>query len=191
MTVQTSDTGFIGGIFASIRSFTGIDVITIGVLAVLFRVVGMPIYRITMAAFPYNIGLRFAIDIFLAVLAVVLVRKRGTLFAYTLVWWLINFFVEGEDLVWLIGMWFPMLAGEWYLSRRPSYAGSLKDVLIGVGFIYGVFFALVYWVYLVTFYQLIYSVPVILGSIAIIAVGAVVGSWLGWQFANRLRPLTQ
>ena len=191
MTVQAQSTGFFGGIVEGIRSFTGIDVVTIGVLAILFRVVGMPIYRVTSATFPYNIGLRFGIDIFLAVLAVVLVRKKGTLFAYTLVWWLINFFVEGEDLVWLIGMWFPMLAGEWYLSTRPTYAGTLRDVMIGVGLVYGVFFGLIYWVYLVTFYELVYSMPVILASIGIILLGAAVGAWLGYQFANRLKPLTQ
>ncbi len=187
---MTTQTG-LRGIPGSIRSFNGIDVITIGVLAVLFRVVGMPIYRVTSVAFPYNIGLRFGIDIFLGVLVVVLVRKKGTLLAYTLVWWLINFFAEGEDLVWLIGMWFPMIAGEWYLSSRPTYAGSLKEVLIGVGILYGLFFGLVYWVYLVTFYELVFATPVILASIAIIAVGVVVGSWLGYQFGNRLRPLTQ
>lgn len=187
---MTANTGE-RGILASIRTFTGIDVITIGALAVLFRVVGMPIYRVTSATFPYNIGLRFAIDVFLGVLAVVLIRKKGTLFAYTLVWWLINFIAEGEDLVWLIGMWFPMIAGEWYLSSRPTYAGSLKDVLVGVGIVYGLFFGLVYWVYLVTFYELVYAIAAILASVALIAVGVVVGSWLGYQFANRLRPLTR
>jgi hypothetical protein len=187
MTTETGDRGLI----ASIRSFTGVDVVTIGVLAVLFRVVGMNIYRVTSATFPYNIGLRFGIDIFLGVLAVMLVRKKGTLFAYALVWWLINFIAEGEDLVWLIGMWFPMLAGEWYLSSRETYAGNLRDILIGVGIAYGLFFGLVYWVYLVTFYELIYSVPVIAASIALVGVGVVVATWLGYKFANRLRPLTR
>jgi hypothetical protein len=175
----------------SIRSYTGIDIVTIGVLAVLFRVVGMPIYRITSATFPYNIGLRFAVDVFLAALAVVLIRKKGVLFAYTLVWWLINFVIEGEDLVWLIGMWFPMLAGEWYLGSREVYGGTMKDVLIGVGLAYGFFFGLVYWVYLVTFYELVYAVPVILASIALTLVGTLIGPYLGYLFGNRIRPLTE
>jgi hypothetical protein len=187
---MTAETGP-RGILASIRTFTGIDVVTIGVLAVLFRVVGIPLFRLTMAAFPYSGGVRFGIDVFIGVLAVVLVRKPGTLFAYALTWWLINFIGEGEDLVWLIGMWWPMLAGEWYLSSRRTYAGSFKDVLIGVGILYGFFFALIWWILLVTFYALVYPPAVIAASVALIAVAVVVASWLGWKFANRLRPLTR
>lgn len=179
------------GVSGWFRSFSGIDIVTIGVLAILFRVVGMNIYRLTSATFPYNIGLRFGIDVFLAVLAVVLVRKRGTLFAYTLVWWLINFIVEGEDLVWLIGMWFPMLAGEWYLSTRTPYGGGLRDVIIGAGLLYGFFFSAVYWIYLVTFYELVYSIPVIAASLAICLIGVLVGAYLGYLFGNRLKPLTE
>jgi hypothetical protein len=177
-------------IMDSIRSYSGIDIVTIGVLAVLFRVVGMPIYRITMAVFPNNIGLRFGIDVFLAVLAVVLIRKKGVLFAYALAWWLINFAIEGEDLVWLIGMWFPMLAAEMYLGSKKVYGGTMKDVVIGAGFMYGFFFALVYWVYLVTFYELVYALPVILVSLALTVVGCAVGGWLGYLFANKIKPLT-
>jgi hypothetical protein len=178
------------GILASIRSFTGIDVVTIGVLAILFRVVGMPIYRVTSAAFPYNIGLRFAVDAFLCAIAVVVVAKRGTLFAYTLTWWVINLAVEGEDLVWLIGMWFPMIAGEWYLSTRKPYGGSLKDVIIGAGLLYSFFFGIVYWIYLVTFYELVYSIPAILGSNALILVGSIVGPYLGYLLGTRVKRLT-
>lgn len=177
--------------FSRLRSFNGIDIVTIGVLAVLFRMPGMPLYRITSAIFPYNIGLRFMLDTFLAVLAVVLVRKKGTMFAYVLVWWLINLVLEGEDLVWLIGMWFPMIAGEWYLSSRPVYGGKLKDVLIGVGLAYGFFFSLVYWVYLIFFYKLIYPFPTIAASIVITLVGVLVGPYLGYRFGSRLKPLTE
>lgn len=179
------------GFFANFRTFNGIDIVTIGVLAVLFRVVGMPFYRVTSAAFPYNIGTRFFVDVFLATVAVLLVRKKGTLFAYTLVWWIINFVVEGEDLVWLIGMWFPMIAGEWYLSTRAEYGGNLRDAIIGVGLLYGFFFAVVYWVYLLTFYELVYTVPVIAASLGITLVGALLGPYLGYLFGKRLQPLTE
>jgi hypothetical protein len=177
--------------FEGFRRFNGIDIVTIGVLAVLFRVVGMPLYRLTSAAFPYNIGVRFFADVFLAVVVVLLVRKRGALFAYALVWWLINFVLEGEDLVWLIGMWFPMLAGEWYLSSRAQYGGSLRDVIIGAGLLYGFFFAVVYWIYLVTFYELVYTVPVIAASLAITLVGVLLGAYLGYLFGKRLQPLME
>jgi hypothetical protein len=179
------------GLLSGLRSFNGVDIVTIGVLAVLFRVAGMPLYRITEGVFPYNIGLRFMIDTFLAVLAVLLVRKKGTLFAYVLVWWLINLTLEGEDLVWLIGMWFPMIAGEWYLSTRPVYGGKLKDILIGAGLAYGFFFAVVYWVYLIVFYKLIYPVPVIAISLVICLVGVLVGPYLGFLFGTRIKPLLE
>lgn len=178
-------------IFGAFRAFNGIDIVTIGVLAVLFRVVGMPFYRVTSAAFPYNIGTRFFVDVLLATVAVLLVRKKGTLFAYTLVWWLINFVLEGEDLVWLIGMWFPMIAGEWYLSSRAVYGGNLKDMIIGVGLAYGFFFAVVYWIYLLTFYEMIYSVPVIAASLAITLAGVLLGPYLGYLLGKRLEPLTE
>lgn len=179
------------GLLTNIRSFNGIDVVTVGVMAVLFRVVGMGVYRLTEALFPFNIGLRFGIDVFLATLVVVLVRKKGSLFAYAVVWWLINFVVEGEDLVWLIGMWFPILLGEWYLMTRPVYGGTLKDVIIGVGLCYGLFFGAVYWIYLLTFYQLVYSVPVIVGSLVLTLVGVVIGTYLGFLLAERIKPLTE
>jgi hypothetical protein len=188
MAVKTQESK---GVLDSVRSFTGIDIVTIGVLAVLFRVAGMPLYRLTSATFPYNIGVRFAVDAFLAALAVMLVRKKGTLFAYTLVWWIINFVVEGEDLVWLIGMWFPMIAGEWYLSRQEPYGGKLRNVVIGVGLVYGFFFAIVYWAYLLTFYELVYAVPVILASLAITLIGVLVGPYLGYLFGQRIKPLTE
>ncbi len=179
------------GLLKNLQSFNGIDIVTIGVLAILFRVAGMPLYRITMATFPYNIGLRFMIDAFLGTLVVLLVRKKGALFAYVLVWWLINLILEGEDLVWLIGMWFPMIAGEWYLSSRPSYGAKLKEVIIGVGLAYGFFFSMVYWVYLVTFYELIYSIPVIAASLALCLIGVVVGPYLGFKFGSRIKPLLE
>jgi hypothetical protein len=186
MTVETENKG----ILASIRSYTGIDVVTIGVLAILFRVVGMNVYRATSVAFPWNIGLRFAIDAFLAAVAVVVVAKKGTLFAYALTWWVINFVVEGEDLVWLIGMWFPMIAAEWYLSSRPAYGANVKDVVIGVGILYSFFFGVVYWIYLVTFYELSYPIMVILGSNVLILVGSIIGPWLGYLLGERLKRLT-
>lgn len=179
------------GILRSTRAFNGIDVVTIGVLAVLFRVVGMGVYRLTEGLFPFNMGLRFGIDVFLAALAVVLIRKKGSLFAYAVVWWLINFAVEGEDLVWLIGMWFPILLGEWYLSTRPEYGGTAKDVIIGAGLCYGFFFTIVYWIYLLTFYQLVYSVPAIAGSLVVSLVGCVLGGYLGFTFGSRIKPLTE
>ena len=179
------------GIIKSIQSFNGIDVVTIGVLAILFRVVGMGVYRLTEAIFPVNMGLRFGIDVFLATLAILLVRKKGSLFAYAVVWWLINFVVEGEDLVWLIGMWFPILLAEWYLISRPVYGGTLKNVIIGAGLCYGFFFTVVYWVYLLTFYKLVYPVPVIAAALAISLVGCVLGAYLGYLFGRRIKPLLE
>lgn len=179
------------GLLKSIRSFNGIDVVTIGVLAVLFRVVGMGVYRLMEVLFPLDMGVRFGIDVFLASLAIVLVRKKGTLFAYAVVWWLINFVVEGEDLVWLIGMWFPILLGEWYLSSRAVYGGNVKDVIIGAGLAYGFFFTVVYWVYLLTFYQLVYSVPAIASSLVVSLIGVVIGAYLGYLFGTRIKPLTE
>jgi hypothetical protein len=118
------------------------------------------------------------------------VGKKGTLFAYALTWWLINFVVEGEDLVWLIGMWFPMIAGEWYLSSRSAYAANVMDTVVGVGIAYSFFFGIVYWIYLVTFYELSYPIMTILGSNVLILVGSVVGPWLGYPLGERLKRLT-
>jgi hypothetical protein len=179
------------GILKSIQSFNGIDVVTIGVLAILFRVVGMGVYRLTAAVFPFDMGLRFGIDAFLATLAVLLVRKKGSLFAYAVVWWLINFVVEGEDLVWLIGMWFPIILAEWYLCTRPVYGGTLKNVIIGAGLCYGFFFTVVYWIYLLTFYQMVYSVPAIAAALAISLVGSVLGAYLGFLLGRRIKPLLE
>ena len=84
-----------------------------------------------------------------------------------------------------------MIAGEWYLSTRPTYGGKLKDVIIGVGLAYGFFFSVVYWVYLIVFYKLIYSVPVIAASLVICLIGVLVGPYLGFLFGSRIKPLLE
>ncbi|HSJ53147.1 MAG TPA: hypothetical protein VLC52_05305, partial [Anaerolineae bacterium] len=144
------------GLLGAIRSFNGIEIVTIAVFAVLFRVSMFP-YRLTSAVFPYNIFIRFFFDALLCAMAVTIIRKRGVLASYVIVWWLINYVVEGEDLVWLIGMWPPIILGEWYLSRQNPYGGSRRNIIIGVGLLYGAVFGATYWLYLLTYYQLVYS----------------------------------
>jgi hypothetical protein len=174
----------------SIGQFTAVDITTIAVLAVLFRV-SMFGYRLTMAAFPYNIGIRFFFDVLLACLVVGIVQKRGALAAYAVTWWLINFAVEGEDLVWLFAFWIPIVAAEWYLSRTPNgYAGiTPKRMVVGVGVLYGCLLAVIYWIYLPVYYQLEYAPGVIATSLGIIVALCLVASIVGGIFANRLRDV--
>jgi len=86
-------------------------------------------------------------------------------------------------------MWPPIILGEWFLGRQEPYGGNRTNVVLGVGLLYGVLFAAIYWVYLLTYYQLSYSIPVILGSFALILVACVLGGYLGSVFGERLRPL--
>lgn len=174
----------------SIGKLTAVDITTIAVLAVLFRV-SMFGYRLTMAAFPYNIGIRFFFDVLLACIVVGVVRKRGALAAYAVTWWLINFAVEGEDLVWLFAFWIPIVVAEWYLSRTPNgYDGvTPKRMVIGVGLLYGSLLAVIYWIYLPTYYQLEYAPGVIAISLGIIIALCIAASVVGGIFAKRLRDV--
>lgn len=179
---MSKSTGFL-------RNFTAVDLVTIAVFAVIFRVAGIPIYRFTEFFFPYNIGIRFMIDCILAGTAVVIVGKRGTLTIYAVTWWLINFVFEGEDLAWIIGMWIPIIATELYLSYGVNYKLTRKSAVIGIGILWGSLFAAIYWIYLQYFYLLIYPIEVIATSFAITVVLSIVGGLTGLSIGDRLKGL--
>lgn len=180
------------GIWASIKSFTAVDIVTVAVLAVLFRV-GMFPFRLTGAFFPYNICIRYFIDAALAVMVVLIVRKQGALMAYALTWWLINFTVEGEDLVWLIAFWPPIIAAEMYLARkaRRKDLGELSgaESVIGIGVVYAMFIGTIYWVYLITYYQMTFSVASTAIALALIYAACIIGALVGRVAARRIRAL--
>jgi hypothetical protein len=178
------------GFRESLGQFTAIDITTIAVLAVLFRV-SMFGYRLTMAAFPYNIGIRFFFDVLLACIVVLVVRKRGALAAYAITWWLINFVVEGEDLVWLFAFWIPIVAAEWYLGRTPNGIEHItpRRLVMGVGVLYGALLGAIYWVYLPTYYQLEYAPVTIAISLGIIVAMCILAAVIGGRFGKRIEGL--
>jgi len=172
-----------------LRKFTAVDLITIAMFALMFRIVGMPIYRWTGVFFPYNIGIRFMEDCILAAICCILVGKRGTLSLYAIIYWFVNFVFEGEDLVWLIGMWAPIILTELYLSTRKNYLETLGQSVLGIGGIWGMLFAAVYWVYLWYYYLLVYPMTVVATSYGITIALSIVGAVIGFGIGKKIKPL--
>jgi hypothetical protein len=179
------------GVFSG---FTAVDLITLVVFAALFRILFM-IYKVAGIVFPWNYpAWHFFVSLTL-VAALVVVKKVGATFLFTVAWIAINFFFQGEiPLYWVTAATIPLVA-ELYFYLRSQQAGrenvftSMRDLQIGSGLLYTIFayvsnMLIFIFVFKIPFPRW-YVIPV--GVISLVL--GLVGTWLGAKAGERLSGL--
>jgi hypothetical protein len=131
-------TGTVDKIF---KSLTAVDLITLVVFAALFRILFM-IYKLAEIIFPWNHPAWYFFCMLCLAPALMIVRKVGAMFVFTIAWLAINFFFQGEIPLWWVGAVTIPLIPELYMYLRSKQLGSAKAAftnlkeLIIVGLIY-------------------------------------------------------
>lgn len=110
------------------KSLTAVDLITLVVFAALFRILFM-IYKLAEIVFPWNHPAWYFFCMLCLAPALMIVRKVGAMFVFTVAWLAINFFFQGEIPLWWIGAATIPLIPELYVYLRSKQLGSAKVVL--------------------------------------------------------------
>lgn len=122
------------------KALTAVDLITVVVFAALFRILFM-IYKLAEIVFPWNHPAWYFFCMLCLAPALMIVRKPGAMFLFTVSWLAINFFFQGEIPLWWVGAATIPLIPEAYMYFRAKQVGAktaftnLKDLII-VGLIY-------------------------------------------------------
>jgi hypothetical protein len=123
------------------RGLTAVDLITVVVFAAMFRILFM-VYKMAEIVFPWNHPAWYFFCLLCLGATLLIVRKPGAIFLYTVAWIAIDFFFQGEIPLWWIGVATIGLIPEAYMYLRAKQLGNVKaaftnlrDVII-VGLIY-------------------------------------------------------
>jgi hypothetical protein len=123
------------------KGLTAVDLITSVVFAALFRILFM-IYKLAEIVFPWNHPAWYFFCAICLATALMIVRKPGAIFVFTIAWLAIDFFFQGEIPLWWIGAATIPLIPEFYMYMRAKAMGgskaafsSPKDLII-MGLIY-------------------------------------------------------
>lgn len=191
---MTTDVKKVGAVEAVFKKLTAVDLITLVVFAALFRILFM-VYKLAEIIFPWNHPAWYFFCMLCLAPAVMIVRKPGATFLFTVSWLAINFFFQGEIPLWWIGAATIPLIPEWYMYMRAKKAGGNKAVYTNLKdlIIYGLIYTfLAYWTnMLLIIFALGNPMPRILAypvcALALI-VGAL-GTYLGWLVGKRISGL--
>ena len=183
-----------GAVDKLFKSLTAVDLITLVVFAALFRILFM-VYKLAEIVFPWNHPAWYFFCMLCLAPALMIVRKPGAMFVFTVSWLAINFFFQGEIPLWWIGAATIPLIPELYMYLRAKQLGSAKVAftnlreLIIVGLIY------TFLAYVTNMTLIIFALgnpmprwmawPV--GVLALV-IGSL-GTWLGYVVGKRISGL--
>ena len=191
---MTTDTKKTGAVEALFKKLTAVDLITLVVFAALFRILFL-VYKLAEIVFPWNHPAWYFFCMLCLAPAVMMVRKPGATFLYTIAWLAINFFFQGEiPLWWICAITVPLIP-ELYMYLRAKAMGGYKAAfgdlkeLVIFGLIYT---ALAYTSnMLLIIFALGNPMPRVLfwpvGLLSLV-VGAL-GTWLGFTVGKRISGL--
>ena len=174
------------------RTFTAVDLVTLAALAALFRAMDYVTGAFAFV-FPFNtLFMAFSFGV-TALVAGVIVRKVGVFTMFTIAAQLINFFLQGENLVAVVIMSSWGLLGDIYMYTRVK-AGvdpfvskrdlNIASILMGIVWVvstYGIAFPIIFLVELST---AIYGALMVFGVVA-----EFLGGLLGISLGNRIKGL--
>ncbi len=132
--------GRLGAVDRVFKALTAVDLITVVVFAALFRILFM-IYKMAEIVFPWNHPAWYFFCMLCLAPALMIVRKPGAMFLFTVAWLAINFFFQGEIPLWWVGAATIPLIPEAYMYFRAKRMGAkvaftnLRELII-VGLIY-------------------------------------------------------
>jgi hypothetical protein len=183
-----------GAVDRVFKMFTAVDLITLVVFAALFRILFM-IYKLAEIVFPWNHPAWYFFCMLCLAPAVMIVRKPGAAFIFTVAWLAINFFFQGEIPLWWIGAATIPLVAELYMYLRAKQVGGPKAVFTNLKDL--IVFGLLYTLFayatniLLIIYALENPMPKVLawpvGAISLV-VGAL-GTYLGYLIGKRISGL--
>lgn len=172
-----------------LQAFTAVDLIVIAVFALIMRFGFLYIYKALYIVFPWNQAILPLFVSFSLAAVLVMVPKRGATLLWTVVWLLIDFFLQGEDLVYALGsLPVPVIVEVvFWLMKRDG--GDLTSSLVGT-MVYTAGFALWNWISL----NFIFLMPYDLGIALVVNVIAVfivsnIGAYSGFQLGKQLKRL--
>jgi hypothetical protein len=180
------------GSLSVFRSFTAVDLVTLAALAALFRAMDY-VTGIFAFVFPFNtLFMAFSFGV-TALVAGVIVRKAGVFTLFTIAAQLINFFLQGENIVavLIMSVW-GLLADIYVYSRMRAGVDpfsnvrdlSIATLLMGITWVvttYGIAFPIIF---LVELGVGIYAALMVFGVIA-----EFLGGLLGVRLGNRIKGL--
>lgn len=172
-----------------LQAFTAVDLITIALFAVLLRYAFLPIYKALYIVFPWNQALLPLFMAFCMAVMLAIVPKPGTTLLWTIVWMAINFFLQGEDLVYVLGsIPIPFITELVFILMR-RWGGDLPSVLIGT-MVYTAGWKLWDWISLNYVFLIPYPLPIFLlvSGIAILVTNNI-GAYIGFMLGKQLRRL--
>jgi hypothetical protein len=191
MATVTSRVGTLDRIF---QRLTAVDLITVVVFAAIFRILFM-VYKMAEIIFPWNHPAWYFFCMLALAPALLIVRKVGAMFLFTVAWLAINFFFQGEIPLWWIGAATIPLIPELYMYLRAKQTGNakevftnLKDVLIAGGIYtllaYATNMALI-------LFALGNPMPrVLVWPVAVLSlIFGLIGTWLGFEVGKRVSGL--
>lgn len=191
MSTATARMGSVDKLF---KSMTAVDMITVVVFAALFRILFM-IYKLAEIVFPWNHPAWYFFCMLCLAPALVIVRKPGAMFLFTVAWLAINFFFQGEIPLWWIGVVTIPLIPEAYMYMRTKALGSAKEAFTNMKdlIITGLIYTALAYATNMTLILFALGNPVprwMVWPVAVLSliVGAL-GTWLGVKIGKRISGL--
>lgn len=182
MNTQTKSGGWL-------QRFTAVDLITISLFAVLLRFAALPIYKALYIIFPWNQALFPLFMAFCMAVMLAIVPKPGATLLWTIVWMAINFFLQGEDLIYVLGSIPIPFITEAVFFFMKKWGGDPISVLVGT-MVYTAGFKLWDWIALNKVFLIPYPLGIFLVVSAIaILVSNNIGAYLGFLLGKQLRRL--
>jgi hypothetical protein len=183
-----------GSVDKLFKSMTAVDMITVVVFAALFRILFM-IYKLAEIVFPWNHPAWYFFCMLCLAPALVIVRKPGAMFLFTVAWLAINFFFQGEIPLWWIGVVTIPLIPEAYMYMRTKALGSAKEAFTNMKdlIITGLIYTALAYATNMTLILFALGNPVprwMVWPVAVLSliVGAL-GTWLGVKIGKRISGL--
>ncbi len=172
-----------------LERFTAVDLITIALFAVLLRYAFLPVYKALYVVFPWNQALFPLFMSFCMATMLAMVPKPGATLLWTIVWMAINFFLQGEDLIYVLGsIPIPFIVeGVFFLMKK--YGGDPVSLLVGT-MVYTAGFKLWDWIALNQVFLIPYPIGIFLLVSAVgIFIASNAGAYLGFRLGKQLRRL--
>lgn len=172
-----------------LQRFTAIDLVTIALFAVILRYAALPVYKALYVVFPWNQAVFPLFMAFCMATMLAIVPRPGATLLWTVVWMLINFFLQGEELVYALGsMPIPIITEiVFWLMKR--WGGDLTSALVGT-MVYTAGFKIWDWIALNQIFQIPYELPIfLLVSAVAVFITNNVGAYVGHKLGMRLKRL--
>ncbi|MBN6885161.1 glucan phosphoethanolaminetransferase (alkaline phosphatase superfamily) [Cytobacillus horneckiae] len=169
------------------KKITAVDLITIVIFAVLYRVLWY-FFKFAGVVFPFNHTFVYLFCAFCLVLCWVVVRRPYASVYFTAAWCAINFFLQGElPIYWILVVTAPLLPELYLQKRSKSFSNpdevysSTKDLIVAALLYNIVYEAFVWWSIIYP-----YQIPVPFNLMAIVFGISLIGMIIGTVIAKPL-----